>query len=236
MATFTMPLKRVIVLTGGTTEIVNGSRKLTGGNIGLDFYPLFDSDYRDHLNGIIVDHYWNREIGHETIDMFQLAMRRKMNEIMPYYNQFYESTRMNYDPLKTIDLSTINEGTDKQNSTSTSTGETNSKNDSKSRSVSSETPQTMLSGSGDYATAASDANSESTTTGDSSSEAESESLGQRNELSTTSGYQGVSSDLIMRYRDSLVNVDLMIINELQELFMSVWDTGDTYTSQNGFVL
>jgi hypothetical protein len=46
--------------------------------------------------------------------------------------------------------------------------------------------------------------------------------------SNTKGYQGVAADLLMRYREALLNIDVMILNELEELFMLVWDNGDEY--------
>lgn len=237
MSTFTILLKRVIELTGGTTVIgADGVTKLTGGNIGLAHYVIFDETYRDHLNGVIVDHYWNREIGLETIDMFQLNMRKKMNEIMPYYNKFYTSLQIEFDPLKTIDLSTISSGTNDQTSTNNANGQTDSSNNAQSRSVNSETPQTMLKGSGDYATAAADANSVSSTTGTSTQNAATNSNETSTENVAVSGYQGVPSDLVVRYRDSILNVDIMVIAELEELFMQVWDNGDTYTNNNNLYI
>jgi hypothetical protein len=223
VGTFTLTLKRVIDITGGTVIIdpSTGIASLSGGNIGLDYYPIFDPAYKPQLTGKIVDHYWNREIGMETIDMFQLAMRRKMNEIMPYYNQLYESTKVEYDPLSTVDLTTINtvDTTNHSETNSTQGGTT------ASRSVSSETPQTMLSGNEDYATGAADTNATHNATGDNIEDTTGDVEGN----TQTTGYQGVASDLIMRYRESLVNIDVMILNELQELFMLVWDNGDEYS-------
>lgn len=235
MPWFTLPLKDVIRITGGTTEIAeDGITRLTNGKIGLEYYDLFEPNYRPILTGKIIDHYWNREIGHETIDQFQLNMRRKMNEIMPYYNKFYYSLQIEFDPLKTIDLSTITSGTETQNSTSNGTSSQETDNAGQSRTVSSETPQTMLSGNGDYATAAADANSTSKATGTGTQESSADTTGKNDSTSTVSGYQGLAADLLVRYRDSIVNVDLMVIAELEELFMQVWDTGDSYT--RGFLL
>lgn len=232
MSAFTIRLKRVIELTGGTVTLVNGVSKLTNGNIGLQYYPIFDDNYRDHLTGIIVDHYWNREIGLETIDMFQLAMRRKMNEIMPYYNQLYLSTKITYDPLSTMDIKTVTSGVNTQDVTSHGNNETTTDNASKSRSVTSETPQTMLEGSADYATGAADVNSDTTATSNASENSTSNVAANTSGNSEVSGYQGVASQLIMAYRESLINVDLQVIAELDELFMGVWDTADSYTNDS----
>lgn len=235
MSTFTLPLKRVIELTGGTTELVNGVTKVTGGNIGLDYYPLYDNTYRDILNGKIVDHYWNREIGMETIDMFQLAMRRRMNEIMPAYNKLYETLKIEFDPLSTIDMRTVSVQDTIQNTNSSGNATSDSDTNSQSRTVTSETPQTMLSGDGDYATGAADSRTDST--GHAANEETNTASIDANANSSTdiTGYQGLASDLIMRYRESIINVDRMIINELNDLFMLIWDTADEYMTHRGIL-
>lgn len=236
MSTFTIPLKKVIEYTGGTVELVNGVSKLTGGNIGLQHYPIFDEAYRDHLTGRIIDHYWNREIGLETVEMFQLGMRRKMNEIMPLYNKLYESERITYDPLSTVDIRTISSGESTQISEGNSTVGNLTDSTARSRAVNSDTPQTMLAGNADYATAAADSNSVSSVEGESTEESLQSSNADTSNDSHTTGYQGVAADLIMRYRDSLLNIDLLVISEVEELFMLVWDNGDSYTRNRGFYL
>lgn len=233
MSTFTMPLKRVIEISGGTTEIVNGVSKLTNGDIGLSHYPLFDEAYRDHLDGIIIDHFWNREIGVESISMFQFFMRRKMNEIMPFYNKLYNSEKIAFDPLSTVNLSTINNATSNQASDSTSNSVTESTNSSDSRSVSSNMPQTMLSGSADYATAASDVKGDSDVQASGTESAATTVDNTQASDSTTTGYQGSASALLAAYRDTLLNIDMMIVRDLEELFMLVWDTGDSYANSEG---
>lgn len=235
MGTFTVSLKEAIELTGGSADTLeNNIAKLVGGKIGLESYPIFDEGYRDHLTGMIVDHYWNREIGMESVDMFQLAMRRKMNEIMPYYNQLYQSTKIQYDPLSTIDIHTVSTSGSSQTATNDATNNTTNNVDSKSRSVSSETPQTMLAGNADYATGAADVQGTNATVSDATENSSSNVDAEANGDTTVSGYQGVSSELIMRYRESLINVDLMVINELEELFMTVWGDGDSFTTGGYF--
>lgn len=59
--------------------------------IGLADYPIFNENYREELNNKIIRHYYFREIGLETAELFRWYMRREMFEIMPYYNQLYES-------------------------------------------------------------------------------------------------------------------------------------------------
>jgi hypothetical protein len=84
----------------------------------------------------------------------------------------------------------------------------------------------MLVGDADYATNATDSNSANHGTGDNIADSTNDVVGN----STTKGFQGIASDLMMRYRESLINIDVMILNELQEMFMLVWDNGDEYMS------
>lgn len=67
----------------------------------LNSYPIFNEDYREYLNNKILRHYYFYEIGAETPDRFNYYLETKMNEIMPYYNQMYESELLKYNPLVT---------------------------------------------------------------------------------------------------------------------------------------
>jgi len=230
MSTFTLKLKDVIKYSGGVLSVENNVSRMIGGDIGLNNYVIFDANYRPFLNGRIIDRYFNREIGMETISMFRLAVRRKMNEIMPYYNQLYVSTTIVYEALSTINIATANDNISAMNSDNTGTSTAESISSADSRSVTSDTPQTMLSGNEDYASAAADANSDSVANSTNQETATQITSSSANSDTLVTGYQGAASDLVMRYRESLINVDLMIIQELEECFMLVWDNGDSYTS------
>lgn len=244
-AVFTMRLKDVLLTTGGNWDSSSGLSVITGGDLALDKYPLFTDnkirtgpnaipDYRPFLNGKIFDHFMNREIGSESIGVWRLSMRRKMNEIMPFYNQYYLSTQIPIEPIRTTDLATNNNMTDTQVANQTSNNTSNSSATSAARSVSSDTPQTMLSGNEDYASAATDSNGENTTTGTGNQVSDGTTTDTVSGTSTVIGYQGAASDLLMRYRDSFINVDMMVINELEELFMQVWDNGDSFTNNSNY--
>lgn len=66
----------------------------------FDEFPLFDETYRETLCCKILKHYYTREIGAESFGLWKLMLNRRMAEIMPYYNQMYESTLITIDPLK----------------------------------------------------------------------------------------------------------------------------------------
>lgn len=75
----------------------------SGFDIGLEDYPIWDEEYRAVLNKKIVDHYYFREIGMETPGLFRFYLNRTMHEIMPYYNQLYKTTVLEYNPLHNVD-------------------------------------------------------------------------------------------------------------------------------------
>lgn len=207
---------------------------LRNGKIGLDDYPIFDGAYRESLNEKIINHYSNREIGHESIEQFVFAMKRKMAEIMPLYNQLYESQKLQFDPLSTVKIESISDRAGKQTTKSQSVADNTSEADSKTRSVNSAFPQSFLGegDNGDYATSAADSTGVSTSSGSATTndggEADSEETG----TSSTSGYQGLPSDMLMRYRASFLNIDMNVIAELNELFMSIWQTNEPYSNNN----
>jgi hypothetical protein len=197
-------------------------------DIGLNDYPIFDETYRETLNKKIIDRYWNREIGLETISMFVFHMKRKMNEIMPFYNQRYLSTQLKFDPLSTVNICSVSDGTATQNTTGHSTSGSGS--DAQSRAVAQDLPQTTLADNGDYASSAQDNVSHTSATG-TADETGTMEAGNKN-TSHTHGYQGPASVLLMQYRDSIINVDVEILTELEKLFMLVWDNGDSFTERN----
>lgn len=76
----------------------------TYAKLKLDDYPIFDEAYRPTLNDKIIRHFYFREIGQETMAQFTWYLRTRMFEIMPYYNQLYESTLIEFEPLTDTDM------------------------------------------------------------------------------------------------------------------------------------
>lgn len=73
--------------------------------IGLDEYPIFEESYRSKLNNKIIEHYYFKEIGTDTLGRFRWYMRTTMNEIMPYFNALYEAQNSIVDPMTNRNLS-----------------------------------------------------------------------------------------------------------------------------------
>lgn len=73
-------------------------------------FPIFDETYRNVICTKILRHYYTREIGFETVGLWKLKLQTKLNEIMPFYNQLYESELIKFNPLYDVDLETRHEG------------------------------------------------------------------------------------------------------------------------------
>jgi hypothetical protein len=252
MGTFTLQLKEVIESLYGTSYDADDFEQtyesctfdsVTYGKLptlpdytplGLGTYPIFDEGYRKILNGKIIDEYYNQEIGTETIDNFALILRKKMDQIMPYFNQLYKSTQIEYDALDSMRIHSVgqNHMTGSETGAHNSTGDTNTT--SGSRVVSSNFPQTQLAGNADYATSANDANTTSGVNSTASANSEAANNTDSNSDNLVTGYQGAASDLIVKYRNSLINIDTAILAELEDCFMLVLNNGDEYFRHQNF--
>lgn len=73
----------------------------------FDFeFPIYDESYRGVLETKILKHYYTREIGFETVALWKLWLDKRLNEIMPYYNQLYKSATLEFNPFYDVDLTT----------------------------------------------------------------------------------------------------------------------------------
>lgn len=225
-------------------------RYLIEGNyeLGLKDYPIFDESYREQLNNKIIQHYYFREIGFETEALFKNRLNQKMNEIMPYYNQMYESSKLKIDPLSTIDLEevfsrkskTTGEGTSSTSGTGNNTNNFNSTDTTDYGKISkfSDIAQAQTTSNeilnDKYLTSATvdDGQDKNTNTGTNTSQTESTTSGtstdERNldedTTLTRKGNNGTASEseLLNMYRETFLNIDMMIIDDLDELFLGIW--------------
>jgi hypothetical protein len=225
-------------------------RYLIEGNydLGLKDYPIFDEPYREQLNNKIIQHYYFREIGFETEALFKNRLNQKMNEIMPYYNQMYESSKLKIDPLSTIDLEevfsrkskTTGEGTSSTSGTGNNTNNFNSTDTTDYGKISKfsdiaqaqTTPNEILNDK--YLTSATvdDGQDKNTNTGTNTSQTESTTSGTSTDKRnldedttlTRKGNNGTASEseLLNMYRETFLNIDMMIIDDLDELFLGIW--------------
>jgi hypothetical protein len=217
-----------------------------GYDLQLNEYPIFDENYRQKLNQKIINHYYFREIGFETVGLFRFYLKQTMNEIMPYYNQLYESALLEIDPLNTINftetLTRTKIGNDTKNfnedTTVNSNGDSNSNSTKNTnfKDVESDTPQGMLSiGNIEgelYASYARISKNEDTTnstahqeTTDTQKRKNDEKINREdneNYTRTEKGNRESQSELLMKYRETFLNIDMQVINELNDLFMGLY--------------
>jgi hypothetical protein len=197
-----------------------------GMRIGLDDYPLHDEANRLVLNQLIIDEYYEREIGLETVPLFMRRMRLKMRQIMPYYNKLFATEELLIGKeLATFDLSTTRDDSSSDSNTNTAKGNSTVVSTSGARNVNSDTPGVILRGGGDYATSAADATSTATSTTNSEQDTSGSTLSKLEALSRTTGFQGAASTLLNNYRGTLLNINMMIVPELNELFMLIRGDG-----------
>lgn len=203
-------------------------------------FPIFDEAYRPVLEQKIIKHFYTREIAHETVGMFILRLDVKMNEIMPYYNELYKSAKLVFDPLTDVHYTSANKGTISTVGESSGIGgsvtdqEYNTHSSGEEKNVFHDTPQgfvdTVDLENGGYATNVRKQNGNSDGNGTSkNTNANNYSNTGRNTTTNdyvieVSGKSGRSSygKLIQEFRDSLINIDKMILDELKPLFFMLY--------------
>lgn len=80
-------------------------------------FPIWDEAYRLTLESKILKHYYMREIGFETVGLWKLYLDERLNLIMPYYNELYKTTVLEYNPFYDVDLTTTHQEDNKRTGT-----------------------------------------------------------------------------------------------------------------------
>ena len=200
-------------------------------NIFSDF-PIFDEQYRAELCKKILRHYYTREICCETVGRWKLFLSDKMKNIMPYYNQLYKSELLKIEPLVSVNRSVSHEGNGNEGKTTTRNGSnsSNTKTDGKTDTWSyySDTPQGGIDGLeiNDYLTNAThNTGADGTSSTLSGKTSDSETVtGNRSDkyVDKILGYEGNQSEMLLKFRETFLNIDMMIIDELKDLFFTLY--------------
>ena len=201
----------------------------------LDEYPIFDENYRNTLNQNILYHYYENEIGFETAPLFRFYLKQKLNEIMPYYNELYKVQKKLINEnllLNNVNITENLQGTNTNNTSTSASSQSNSSNSgtSNNKNLFLDTPQ------GDeykgtindtnYATNVTfDNNTSSNTIQDTSSNSGTANVSGTNAyIKSIIGNNGAkfNIDVLNDIKNKLMNIDLLIINELNDLFMQIF--------------
>ena len=185
-----------------------------------DFYdevlkPIFEVKFKDY--------YRFHEIGFETVERFQHNLKAKLNLIMPYYKQLYETELASKDinfllnkDLKETFIRDI-EGNDTSNNVSSTVAKSDSISkesylDNGNADLSLTDGLTGISSNGSTG----DTQSKSDSTASNKSTEKTELISQGN-IGITS-----SAELLQKWRDTIINIDKMIIEECRDLFMQIY--------------
>ena len=191
-------------------------------------FPIFDENYRQVLCMKILKHYYTREIAHETVGRWKLALNAKLNEIMPYYNQLYKSELLEFNPFYDVDLTRSREGSGTSNRTSknVSSGSGTSNTDTLNRF--SDTPQNSMDTQGIAdsvpLTTVTKVNEDNTTTNESTGSGTEDINSTDKYIETVKGKQGTEnySSLLKKFRETFLNIDMMIIEDCSDCFFTLW--------------
>lgn len=267
--------------SGGYAKIADIIEKARTKIFDFD-YPIFDENYRSVLETKILKHYYTREIGEETVGLWKLRLDTKLNEIMVYYNQMYESTLIDFDPLIDTNYTTQHSGSNSgqkddtgsatsnatDNNTITKNGQVDTTGSATTNSTSngttsnnddnwnyySDTPQGDINGLVDnsYLTNATHTTSDGSGTSSDTTNATTSTTGQTvtadtetaaktaaktdsntlnsvfsntdSYLDHVTGKRGSASysELMQEFRKTFLNIDVMVIDELKDLFINLW--------------
>lgn len=188
--------------------------------LGLNDYPIFDENYRKELNYKIIRHYYMREIGAETFGLFKFYLRRTMFEIMPYYNQLYNSQLIEIsDPLNDIDMHYDdiweNEGT----------GNNSNSGSSNSRNVYQDTPMSLLTNDPQHDPTIQGMDYATNVTYDTQSaqaQGTNHNVADGTDSKHEYGHRQTQQELLMKLRESFLNIDMDIIKDLEVCFFRLW--------------
>lgn len=243
-------------------------------NVVTSNFAIFDEAYREKLVSKVLKHYYLREIGAETAGVWMLWMNTKFEEIMPYYNQLYESAKLKFEPFYDVDYtrssqrdvtetehgSYENKGQTQSEGSSTDTGKTGNTRTGKttevgstggtSKDLYSDTPQGALTrvDNETYLTNArkvtesgnSQTDVDETITDAGTSEVKGvNSQTVNSSLNNTNAKSGEKGDtfsedvrgkmggesyskMLIEYRDTFINIDMLVIDEFKDLFFGLW--------------
>ena len=186
----------------------------------MNNYPIFDENYRKTLNDNILHHYYENEIGFETAPLFRFYLNQKLNEIMPYYNELYKVQKKLIDDNLLLNNVNLTEELKGKNTTETSS---TSQSTNKGKNLFQDTPQGNIS---NQDINAQNVYATNITLNDNSINDNSSANGSgTNEyIKTIIGNNGgkFNIDILNDIKNNLMNIDLMIINDLNELFMQIF--------------
>lgn len=206
---------------------------------------FFDFDYgivpehKVEFEKKFLAHYFEWEIGVQTIAYFKMLLRNALTEQAPYFNKLYQATDSDFSPFDDVDITEVIHGAGTNEAKSTSNNAMHSHSDDSydgshdTEIKTSDTPQGRIEDvkAGNYMSnyennVGTEENTRENTT-DGTNNTSNESNGKYDD-NRTRNYKGTNgnkskSQLLVEYRNAIMNIDLMFIEKLQDLFMQIFD-------------
>lgn len=189
----------------------------------FDFeYNLYDNELKSVFEKKFIDHFYFYEIGLTPIARFKKALQIKLNDIYPYFKQLYQ-TELRCNDIDFMLNKDLKEqytreltGNSLVNQSSTSTTKDTSLN------INNDTPQNKIDDLDQFMTSASKNTDNSTMNSNGTNSAENNSTETYSLVSQ--GNIGVTSsaELLEKWRNVLINIDQLIFNECNDLFMLIY--------------
>lgn len=145
-----------------------------------------------------------RQIGFETFGRFKYELNVRMREIMPYYIELWKTTQFEYNPIENYSM---NEGSEDNTD---STGNTEGKGLEKF----SDTPQGEVKNLDTHLT---NVTQNEITSNTSSNANTKHTAWRKGNIGVTTSQQMIQSE-----RDIILNIDMLIIEDLKDLFLGVY--------------
>lgn len=229
MSNYTISLQRIAEsLTGQSEpagfnkidEIINESAPLI-----FDFdFPFYNESIEDKIEfeKQFILHYYTREIGVETFGWWKVRVKSKLFDVMPRYKQLYEIEQKKYNMYDTVNMEKTVTSTNSTEGTGNSKQTT--ENSRQTDDLYSDTPQGGLENvkAGKYLSEYRYLDDNSAATVNSSNENSNMFNGQQSEKWSGKESGMTYSEIKMKERQAILNINLMLINEFEELFMGVF--------------
>ena len=188
----------------------------------FDFpYNLYDNDLKPWFEEKFFQHFMFYEIGFDSVAIFKQRLMSKLNDIFPYYKQLYETeiAAKSVDFLLNKDLkeSYVRELTSNSNTSQESNATNNG------LSTAGQLTPSLISNSQKIdkfmdSAQKDESSSNATSTGESTGNSKEEyTLTSQGNIGITS-----SAELLDKWRQVLLNIDLMIFEECNDLFMQIF--------------
>lgn len=227
------------------TKVTEELRDIVAAGVNVwdfDYPSYYKGEQKEAFEKKVLEHFWTRQIGQETVGRFLLYFRRTVREIMPYYIQLYESVDLMKDPeIRPLDnYNMIEEYEQETRDEGEATNETNSFGEGGGMSKKSAAESMAPNGELNWALNPTDPSllsvayasqvqqdvdySKSTEDTETNSVTASSNQGTNTHKLTRRGNIGVTTyaQLLEGYRQTFLNIDMEIIEDLESCFLGVY--------------